>query len=70
MNPRECEGCDRRAVCVVTVRDETSQCCTCRGFACSECEDERETNPRERGDDDGVEYADPRDEMARRMEEW
>lgn len=25
-------------------------------------------NPRERGDDDGVEYADPRDEMADRLD--
>lgn len=25
-------------------------------------------NPRQRGDDDGVEYADPRDEIAERME--
>ena len=30
---------------------------------CPECFPE---NPRERGDDDGVEYADPRDEMERR----
>ncbi len=29
---------------------------------------EEETNPRERGDDDGVEYADPRDEMADRLD--
>lgn len=26
-----------------------------------------EENPRERGDDDGVEYADPRDEMEERL---
>lgn len=26
-----------------------------------------EENPRERGDDDGAEYADPADEMERRM---
>ena len=29
----------------------------------------REENPRERGDDDGVEYADPGDELDRRLRE-
>lgn len=33
-----------------------------------ECREAPEANPRERGDDDGVEYADPRDEMAERLE--
>jgi hypothetical protein len=28
---------------------------------------EIEQDPREKGDDDGVEYADPRDEMERRI---
>lgn len=30
--------------------------------------DEAEENPRERGDDDGVEYADPRDFMEERLQ--
>lgn len=32
-----------------------------------ECNCQEEEDPRERGDDDGVEYADPRDEMEDRL---
>ena len=40
-------------------------------LACDECGAWQEWNPREAGDDDGVEYADPRDEIERRYcGEW
>ena len=39
-----------------------------KGEICEYCgETIEEENPRERGDDDGVEYADPGDEMEERL---
>lgn len=48
-----CQDCGREVEC----EDEYVECPTCGG----ENLEAAAENPRERGDDDGIEYADPRD---------
>ncbi|MCR4375640.1 MAG: hypothetical protein NUW22_12405 [Acidobacteria bacterium] len=56
-----CSECDGLG----TVECECIECHQTHDRPCPRCADQ---NPRERGDDDGVEYADPRDAMAERLE--
>lgn len=63
---RQCACCGKEAdeiECSVELADGTIWCEACANQDCEHERDIPEENPRERGDDDGVEYADPRDEM-------
>ncbi len=54
--------CPECGVVVKHVTDDIFRCLSCRWSGANVVE-----NPRERDDDDGVQYADPRDERAERL---
>lgn len=60
--------CDAGHEWTVSQHEYITDACPCPGCECEEMT--IETSGRERGDDDGQEYGDPRDEMDERMSRW
>lgn len=54
-----CDGCGQERQCEQVPGREGGEACWLE--LCDDCLNE---NPREKGDDDGVEYGDPRDHLA------